>query len=175
VRGIEPYTQGLMDLGATVCLRRQPKCGACPVNESCIALREKLIDEIPAPRPRKALPHRNTVMLVLDRSGALLLERRPAPGIWGGLWCFPELADDEDAAAVSLERYGASVGVAKRLPDVEHGFTHFRLTISPRKLEVTSVVPRAAETDYRWLTIEDAAKTGIPAPVRRIIESLSGS
>jgi A/G-specific adenine glycosylase len=175
VRGIESYTQGLMDLGATVCLRRQPKCGACPVNESCIALRENLIDEIPAPRPRKALPHRNTVMLVLDRSGALLLERRPAPGIWGGLWCFPELADDEDAAAVSLQRYGAKVGEAQRLPDVEHGFTHFSLTISPRKLEVTSVVPRAAETDYRWLTIEEAARTGIPAPVRRIIESLSGS
>jgi len=175
VRGIESYTQGLMDLGATVCLRRQPKCGACPVNESCIALRVGRIDEIPAPRPRKELPHRNTVMLVLDRSGALLLERRPAPGIWGGLWCFPELADDEDAAAVSLQRYGASVGAAQPLPDVEHGFTHFSLTISPRKLEVTSVVPRAAETGYRWLTIEEAAKAGIPAPVRRILESLPRS
>ena len=173
-RGIEAYTQGLMDLGATVCLRRLPKCGACPVNESCVALRDGRIAELPAPRPRKALPHRTTVMLVLERRGALLVEKRPAPGIWGGLWCFPELAPEEDAAAVSLQRYGARVGPAVCLPDVEHGFTHFSLTISPRRFEVTSVVPRAAEAGYRWLPIGEIGNAGIPAPVRRIIEGLPG-
>jgi A/G-specific adenine glycosylase len=173
--GIEAYTQGLMDLGATVCARRQPNCAACPVAASCAALRERRIDELPAPRPRKALPHRNTVMLVLEHRGELLLEKRPAPGIWGGLWCFPELAAGEDPAAACAQRYGAQVRGVERLPDVEHGFTHFSLTISPHRLQVSSLVPRVAEAAQQWLSIEKLREAAIPAPVRWIAESLAAA
>jgi len=174
-QGIESYTQGLMDIGATLCRRRQPLCLMCPANESCVALREGRIEELPAPRPRKALPHRNTVMLVLEHRGALLLEKRPAPGIWGGLWCFPELSGEEDPADYSLAKYGAHVQGPKWLAQVEHGFTHYSLTISPQRFEVMSLVPRAAEAGYQWLAIDEIGRAAIPAPVRRIVERLRES
>ena len=170
--GIESYTQGLMDLGATVCLRRQPHCLLCPVSRSCAALRDGRIAELPAPRPRRALPHRTTVMLVLAHGRELLLEKRPAPGIWGGLWCFPELARGEDAQTVAARRFGATVRASEWLPDVEHGFTHFSLTISPQRIDVSDVQPRAGEGDYRWMSIEDVMEAGIPAPVKRIVRTL---
>ena len=171
-KNVEAYTQGLMDLGATVCRRRQPLCGACPLKASCVALREDRVAELPAPRPRKTLPHRNTVMLVLEHRGELLLEKRPAPGIWGGLWCFPELSHADDAAAVCLARYGATVRALERLPDVEHGFTHFSLTISPRRAQVGSIAPHAAEPGRQWLPVDAARAAAIPAPVKRILDLL---
>src|SRR6267142_1169437 len=91
-RGIEAYTQALMDLGATVCARRKPLCERCPVARDCGARKQNRIDELPAPRPRRELPQKQVTWLVLRHAGAVLVERRPAPGIWGGLWCPPELA-----------------------------------------------------------------------------------
>jgi A/G-specific adenine glycosylase len=169
---VEAYTQGLMDLGATVCSRHKPRCEACPVAADCIARRKRLTDVIPAPRPRKALPHRHTVMLVLARGGEVLLEKRPAPGIWGGLWSFPEAAMDDDHASLCAQRYGAAVGAVEQLPRVEHGFTHYKLTIAPRRLEVRALETRAAEGDTQWLALSDVKQAAIPAPVRTIVEQL---
>src|ERR1700682_5011018 len=90
-RGLEAYTQALMDLGATVCTSRQPKCDACPVRSICTARKQGRVADIPARRPRRVLPRRSVTWLVLRHEGGVLVERRPAPGIWGGLWCFPEL------------------------------------------------------------------------------------
>ena len=170
---VEAYTQGLMDLGARVCVRRRPMCQACPVAAQCVALKERRVDELPAPRPRKALPHRNTVMLILEHEGRWLLERRPAPGIWGGLWCFPELLPDEDAVAVCAQRFGARVRSVETLPRLEHGFTHFTLTISPQRLAVADVAPRAAEALHQWLDVANVKDAAIPAPVRRIVDALT--
>jgi A/G-specific adenine glycosylase len=167
--GVEAYTQGLMDLGSGVCLRRQPKCGVCPVRAGCVALHDGRIGELPAPRPPKALPHRRTIMLILEHRGELLFEKRPASGIWGGLWCFPELSPEEDAVAIAAQRYGACVSSAEPLPPIEHGFTHFTLTISPQRLDVAKLAPRAAEGAYQWLDIDKAKEAAIPAPVRRIL------
>ena len=167
-RHVEAYTQGLMDLGATVCQRSTPRCGACPVTQHCTALREGRTDTLPSPRPRKALPHRNTVMLILEHDGALLLEKRPAPGIWGGLWCFPEASADDDIETACVQRFGACIGAIQRLPDVEHGFTHFSLTITPQRLQVRALQSRAAESDYQWLPIEQLQAAPVPAPVKRI-------
>ena len=111
-------------------------------------------------------------MLVLEHRGALLLEKRPAPGIWGGLWCFPELAEGEDALSVSRARYGARVRSVEALPDIEHGFTHYKLTISPRRLDVAEIVPGAAEPGYQWIDVAAIKDAAIPAPVRWIVEGL---
>jgi A/G-specific adenine glycosylase len=174
-RHVEGYTQGLMDLGATVCARHRPKCDACPVASHCVAFRDGRTRELPTPRPRKALPRRTTVMLILEHEGKLLLEKRPAPGIWGGLWCFPEVSATDDAIALCRHRFGAEVHLAKRLPDIEHGFTHFSLTIFPRHLRVSNVIARAGEAEYQWLPSEEARKVAIPAPVGRILEMVSAS
>jgi A/G-specific adenine glycosylase len=172
---VQAYTQGLMDLGAMVCLRRRPKCDLCPVAGRCVALRDKRTDELPTPRARKAYPHRATVMLVLEHQGKVLLEKRPPAGIWGGLWCFPEVNAGEDATAVCRRRFGAEVEMLEALPDIEHGFTHFSLTISPRRVDVSGLVPQVAELEYRWLPREQARRVGIPAPVARILDLLTMS
>ena len=168
---IEAYTQGLMDLGATICLR-QPRCAACPVKPDCVASRENRTAEIPAPRPRKMLPHRETTMLILEHAGAVLLEQRAASGIWGGLWCFPEIGTDIEPVQWCAQQFGAHVAAIETLAPVEHGFTHFTLTISPQRARVATVQPRVGEPIHQWLEIEKAKAAAIPSPVRRILESL---
>ncbi len=90
--GIEAYTQGLMDLGASVCARRNPQCAACPVATDCTARLTNRIDALPAPRPARVLPRRAVQMLLLEHAGEILLEKRAPTGVWGSLWCLPEVA-----------------------------------------------------------------------------------
>ena len=171
-RGIEGYTQALMDLGATLCTRAKPRCGDCPVGTLCVARREGRTAELPSPRPRRALPRRETAMLLLLHKGEILLEKRPPAGIWGGLWCLPEADPAEDASSVSRRRYGAEVSETRPLPPVEQGFTHFRLRIHPRLAQVVSVPGAAREPGLMWISLEDALGAALPAPVRRLLQAL---
>jgi len=118
------------------------------------------------------LPHKQTVMLVLQRAGEVLLEKRPAAGIWGGLWCFPEAAPGEDVEKICAQRFGASVGAAQPLPAFAHGFTHFQLSIRPQRLRVVRLAPHAAEPGHVWLSVEEAKAAAVPTPVKRILASL---
>ena len=90
------YTQGLMDLGATLCTRSKPQCTRCPLTASCAALQQQRVNQLPTPKPRKTVPEKNTTMLVLLEGDSVMLEKRPSTGIWGGLWSFPELEADSD-------------------------------------------------------------------------------
>lgn len=169
---IGTYTQALMDLGAGVCTRRTPGCPACPLVADCVAYADGLVDDLPAPKPKRTPPQRETVMLVLEHAGRVLLERRPETGIWGGLWCLPECASDDELEALCLSRFGAYVESASRLSEVAHGFTHFRLTIHPRYLRVARLEPRAAEPGAAWMLRPEAIAAALPAPVRRILATL---
>jgi A/G-specific adenine glycosylase len=171
-RDVEAYTQSLMDLGAGVCARRRPHCESCPLTDACVARQRGLTNVLPAARPSKALPHKTTVMLVLQRGGEVLLEKRPESGIWGGLWCFPEMALGADAQAVCARRFGARVTALQPLPVLEHGFTHFRLSITPQRLRVTALTQRTGEPGHIWLALADARTAAIPTPVRRILSDL---
>jgi A/G-specific adenine glycosylase len=179
---VEAYTQGLMDLGATVCARTNPRCGVCPLQDSCVARCEGRTRDWPTARPVKPLPQRRTTMLVLVSRGEVLLQKRPAPGIWGGLWCFPEIDGaclDREARLDGqagleqecLARFGLRVGAWRRLGDIEHGFSHFRLRITP-VLVRSDRVPGVGEPGSLWLTPDDARGAAIPAPVRKIIDAL---
>ena len=172
-RDIESYTQGLMDLGATVCTRGKPRCDRCPVAPDCIALKADAIKKFPAPRPRKALPQRQTQMLVLLHARQVLLEKRAPTGIWGGMWSLPEAAVDADLVALCAERYGARVAAPVPMPALAHGFTHFKLDIAPQRLMVSQVALRAAAPGVAWLSLEDALGAAIPAPVKRILMTVA--
>ena len=171
-RGVERYTQGLMDLGALVCTRTKPRCGECPVSADCAAFRRGLTATLPHARPRKALPVRRTVMLVLEHAGEVLLVKRPPTGVWPGLWSLPEVADARAAAGECRARFGVEPGRFAALPEVAHGFSHYRLDIEPRRAGVAQRAARAAEPGALWLTVEEALAAAIPAPVRRILQSL---
>jgi len=171
-RGIEVYTQGLMDLGSSVCTRGKPRCNDCPLHGDCVALKRGWVAGLPSPRPRKVLPHKRTTMLVLTRAGEVLLEKRPPTGIWGGMWCLPEVARHPDLEAYCLKRFGARVLEVETMPTLAHGFTHFSLDIRPLHLRVSALVPQAAEPGLTWLSLEDARGAAIPTPVRKILAQL---
>ena len=171
-RHTEVYTQALMDLGATVCTSRAPRCEACPVNPKCEARKSGRTAEIPAPRPRKALPQKAVTWLLLVEENHILLEKRPAPGIWGGLWSFPE------APAKRLMHYcrstmGCELRSRKALEILHHGFTHFRLEIQPLLCGVRRTLQ--VETPGRvWAEVEEAARAAVPTPVRTLLARLGG-
>ena len=171
-KNIEAYTQGLMDLGATVCLRTRPLCLACPVEDSCIAKREGRIQELPAPRPKKAVPEKSTTMLIIAHEGEVLLEKRPPTGVWAGMWCFPELHNGANLLDTCRERYSLETTPLKPWRVLEHGFTHFKLNITPQPIAVQKKLSRAAEPGVVWLSIDDALKAAIPKPIRVLLTKL---
>ena len=171
-RDLRAYTQGLMDLGATVCTRSRPRCDACPVAVDCVARATLRVDQLPTPRPRRALPHRSLRVLLIERAGTLLIERRPPVGIWGGLWSLPETALDEDVVAHCAARFGSIVVAGETLAPIEHGFTHYRLTIAPQRVAARTWPTRAESPGLAWLTREDALKAALPAPIRKLLRSL---
>lgn len=155
-RNLRTYTQGLMDLGATVCTRTKPACDRCPVAQRCVARREGRVAELPASRVRKPLPVKRAEWFIYVYQGEVLLERRPDAGLWGGLWTFPE------ARLVAGAR-------GRKLPPLEHGFTHFRLRVQPWLCPVRSSPPSAGRV---WLEVSDAAGAAVPAPVRKLLRAL---
>ena len=164
-RGIRAYTQGLMDLGATICKRDNPLCEGCPVADGCVARRENRIDELPAPRKAKPIPVRTCSWLVLRHEGRVLLERRPTSGLWGGLWTFPE----------SRRSLGCEIGRVRRGVRFDHVFTHFRLRVQPLYCEVRRVTPHAGEPGRKWFDIKAAASAAVPAPVRTLLIGVAAS
>jgi len=155
-RDIEVYTQALMDLGATVCTRI-PDCGACPVKAGCVARKTHRVAELPAPRRRKTLPLKRTTWFVYLNAERVLLQRRPSPGIWGGLWCFPE-------------RPVIKVRTMRKLEPIEHGFTHFRLRIQPVACELGTALDPGAGA--RWINLHEATQVAIPTPVKNLLQDL---
>jgi A/G-specific adenine glycosylase len=171
-RNIEAYTQALMDLGATICTRASPLCGECPVAADCIARRDDRVAELPSPRPGKALPRRAVRVLLIERAGAILFEKRPPAGIWSGLWSLPELDIDADVARQCKARFATDVTVGEDLPPIEHGFTHFRLTMHPQRIAVRRWPARAEAPGLVWLTRDDALSAALPAPIKALIRRL---
>jgi len=169
---IEAYTQGLMDLGALVCSRSQPDCSACPVNADCVAHKQGRTAELPAPRPKKALPERQVQMLLLLDRGELLLEKRPNRGIWGGLWSLPELDVDLDAADHCREHFGFTVHRQQVLPPLSHSFTHFKLHIRPVQIQLAA--RRDTPPGQIWLPLPEVPGAALPAPVRKLVAQLEG-
>ena len=173
-RAIGRYTQAMMDLGATLCTRAKPRCTDCPLAQSCRALALARVGDFPAPRPLRPVRTRAIHMLLLVRSGELLLEKRPPSGIWGGLWSLPELADAAGARAHCRLHYGCSIAAPQPLAPLAHGFTHFKLTIQPLLCQVEKRSPAAREPGQIWLSLEEAHGAAIPVPVRKLIERLLG-
>jgi A/G-specific adenine glycosylase len=175
-RRLADYTQALMDLGATVCARR-PDCARCPLRSDCRAHAQGQELKYPQPRPRKARPLRATRMLILERAdGSILLERRPARGIWGGLWSPPEWPDDTNLDRHCRKRYGVRVQRLHALAPLRHGFTHFDLDIHPIRLRVCGQPASVLQEDRVWYRHAGRRQAGhdyaLPAPVRKLLDQL---
>ena len=169
---IEPYTQGLMDLGATLCTRSKPKCMLCPLRGSCQAYESGRWQELPTAKPRKALPEKRTVMLLLLQGNQILLEKRPPNGIWGGLWSLPEIDNGDSPEIAALGRYGVVSHSLASMQLLTHVFTHFRLHILPQPMQVESAPTFAAEAGLAWLPLAAAIDAALPTPVRKLLLQL---
>jgi A/G-specific adenine glycosylase len=178
--GIEAYTQGLMDLGATLCTRARPDCARCPLQQRCVAYALGRTAELPVRKPKKATPEKRTRMLVIIDQNQVLLEQRPGSGIWGGLLSLPEVdghvaLDDEseelDIGAVldAAGRFGAVEETEPLLP-LQHVFTHYKLHIHPYRIGLRSRADTpAACVWWDMAKIEEAA---LPAPVKKLLGQL---
>jgi len=173
--GVAAYTQAIMDLGATLCTRARPACERCPLAAGCVARAEGRQGALPTPRPRQAgrrLEHAH-VLVVLRGDASVLLEQRPAGGLWGGLWSFPEFALIAAAADWSRERLGVREPRLEPWPALRHSFTHFDLELRPLLLRLDE--ERALQRPgYVWYNSRAPARVGLAAPVSRLIRDMAG-
>ena len=172
---VAEYTQAIMDLGATVCTRSRPRCGACPVAADCEARLTGIENELPTPRAKRARPARRvTVLVVQNAAGETLLERRPASGIWGGLLSFPELAVGECAQSWCRRRLGAAPALERQLAAVEHAFTHFDLTLEPLQLALEGTGAAVMDDGQcLWYNAKEPLPGGIAAPIGKILRQVT--
>ncbi|KAF1688155.1 A/G-specific adenine glycosylase [Pseudoxanthomonas broegbernensis] len=168
------YTQAQMDFGATLCTRANPACLPCPVREGCSALHEGRVDALPTPRPGKPLPEREAVALLLENArGELLLQRRPPTGIWASLWTLPQADTDALMRRWFAREADGDYDAAEELPLIVHTFSHYRLRLQPRRLRKVAPRPGVGDNeDLRWVTRTELAALGLPAPIRKLLDSL---
>ena len=171
-RGIEAYTQGMMDLGADVCLAAKPLCLVCPARADCVARIEGRIAELPGKRARREKLRRRIAMLVVVSKGEVLLEKRPAKGIWGGLWSLPEASADEQPAAVLARDWGLAAARIEPLEPFEHAFTHFTLEVAPWRVRLAKASRIAEGRPAMWLPLADVAGAALPSPVKKLLRSV---
>lgn len=169
------YTQAIMDLGAMICTRTRPACTVCPMNDACIAAREGRQAMLPGAKARRARPARRAVLLIAASGGqadrAVLLERRPSSGFWGGLWSPPQFESEAEALDWCRRELGAPAA-GEALAPIEHAFTHFDLTLNP--LLVRCAPPAAVrEADGRlWYALHAPPKVGLPQPIQALFARL---
>ncbi len=166
------YTQAMMDLGATLCKRSKPECLRCPLKSECVGYIEGEPEQYPGKKPKKRLPIKTAYFLIIENpSGGLLLEQRPATGIWGGLWSFPELEPEGNILTHCQKHYG-EVNSHKRLNPFRHTFSHYHLDIHPVHIQLSSAHRRIRSDDQlRWFTENEWLDMGLAAPVKKLLSN----
>jgi len=173
------YTQAMMDLGATLCTRSKPACERCPLQGGCQALVSNRVTELPHRKPKKILPRRSTYMLMCcNANGEVLLEQRPAVGIWGGLWSFKEFDALEDLEAYCRDTMEAGRYAPEVWPVVKHTFSHFHLDITPVLVtgqpSPSAVMEPKARLCYPLHSMRSNSEhaVGLAAPVKALLVQL---
>ncbi len=173
-QGVEAYTQGLMDLGATLCSVRSPQCLLCPAQAVCSAARSGNPQAYPVKTSKLKRGVREHVWLWLAWRGSVWLVKRPDRGVWAGLWSLPELPSRDALQAATLDWPGR----AEWLPSFVHTLTHLDWTLHPVRwtvpasaIEAQVEACTAAFPEGRWFSADDALAAGLPAPLRKLLVS----
>ncbi|PCK08234.1 MAG: A/G-specific adenine glycosylase [Alteromonadaceae bacterium] len=164
------YTQAIMDLGATLCTRSAPQCHHCPLKEQCQAYNLGKTSEYPNKKPKKISPTKHIVMLIVQNENAeLLLEQRPAVGIWGGLWSFPEFESIELALEHAVHHFGEAQRT-EQWPQVKHVFSHYKLMIQPLYYRCADTSNSICEANQmHWYNFAKPIRIGLAAPVKQLL------
>ncbi|HEX9013345.1 MAG TPA: NUDIX domain-containing protein, partial [Anaerolineaceae bacterium] len=158
------YNQAIMDLGSAVCTPRAPACPVCPLADLCQARLLGIQEQLPVLASRPAVPHYLVTAAVLRRGGRVLIARRPAEGLLGGMWEFPggKMEEGEDLPACLRreirEELGAEVEVREELGVYQHAYTHFRVTLHAFSCKLIGGEPRPIQpSELAWARVEDLA------------------
>ena len=172
---VDDYTQAIMDLGATVCTRSKPSCQDCPFQIDCGANQQDRVAKFPGKRAKKTLPVKSIAMFILQNAlGEVLLEKRPATGIWGSLYSLPESAKPSS----SPKLVGASIdreanNVTKELEKIRHSFSHYHLDITPVRVLATKLDEIAESDRWLWYPLDHTLEVGLAAPVKKLLNNLA--
>ncbi|MGV8894281.1 MAG: A/G-specific adenine glycosylase [Burkholderiaceae bacterium] len=186
---IEAYTQGLMDMGATLCTRSKPACDRCPLLSRCVAYASDRVALLPMRKPKPPVPHKETAMLIIADNDQVLLQLRPDNGIWGGLLSLPEVdghtalnpqqtavqMSDPSQFAQSVARIVAPFGniaSCEPLPAFSHGFTHFKLQVTPYRIKLARRLTPTEQGSHVWYAHSQLADAPLPAPVKKLLLGL---
>ena len=164
------YTQAMMDLGATLCVRSDPQCGCCPLKENCVGYQSGEPTRYPGAKPTKKMPVREVKLLVLvDEDKHILLQKRPALGIWGGLWSLPEF-QVSDFSDICFQKFNCVFKKKKKLTSFRHTFTHFHLDIFPIQFHVIRNKMCVMEDEnFIWYNPLRPVSIGLPKPICKIL------
>lgn len=157
------YTQAIMDLGALCCTPKRPHCIACPIQDGCQAFATGQVALYPTKTVKTPLPYKEQQFLLLHHQDQIYLEKRPARGIWGGLWCLPMHDTTDDA----LTRFQVDALQAYEFMTLKHTFTHFHLQI--KVIAIPCMMPLAKPQG--WFTAAGVNTLGLPKPIKTIVES----
>lgn len=171
---VADYTQAMMDLGATICTRHNPRCVNCPLAKHCQAHQQGIAQQLPHKKKRRALPTRQATFLIFTHEDKVLLEKRPQNGIWGGLWSLPELSQKislAQARDLCVQQFAIKPLAVKRLEAFRHSFTHFHLDIFPLYLEIP-IYQKIDSVKQIWYSLSQPPAIGLPAPVNALLKNL---
>ncbi len=173
------FNQALMDLGATVCTPRRPRCEACPVSRHCEAHRQGDEESLPERRSPRRLPHVDVTAAVIWRDGRVLIARRPAHGLLGGLWEFPGGKQEPGETLPEClrreirEELGVEIEVGELVTSVRHAFTHYRITLHAFRCRLVDGEPQPIGcADTRWVTLAELDGFAFSAADRKVIAAL---
>ena len=167
---VADYTQAMMDLGATLCTRTQPKCSSCPLNSDCFARIEQKTGELPTSKPSRRQPVKQIYFLYLtDRDNRTLLEQRPVSGIWGGLWSLPEFDSVESAQSWCASQQIRTIK-QRILPVQRHTFSHYHLDYTPLRMDTDNPINFVMEANQTvWYKPEQIKTLALAAPIKRLL------
>lgn len=167
---IDDYTQAIMDFGATFCNRSTPKCCQCPFAKNCLANKLGIQKNLPETRAKKTIPERKTTLLILQHQDYVLLEKRPAPGIWGGLWCFPESQNPEHIEDDCFRRFQCTWNDIRLGQAFRHTFSHYHLDITPAYFSIPSIPQKIMDSEHQiWYNLRNPQTIGLPQPIKKLL------
>lgn len=166
------YTQAIMDLGATLCTRTQPRCGDCPLQSLCSAYQLDRVADFPTAKLKKVRPERDVHLILLENnSQQILLHKRSDSGIWGSLWCLPEVAAKEDIIAWCQQNRIQKAALKYTLAPIKHILTHFTLYLHVHYVSCGSVQAKATHaTIGTWHSQLELNALGFPAPIQKLLK-----
>jgi A/G-specific adenine glycosylase len=173
---VAAYTQAIMDLGATVCSRANPACTVCPMSVGCVAAQEGRQEELPGAKQKRLRGSREATLLIAETGSqgavAVWVERRPAAGLWGGLWSPPQFESEFAALDWCRREIGEPESRTQDLKPIHHAFTHFDLLLNPIRVRCRPHAGVHEGEDRLWYALDAPPRVGLPQPILKLFERL---